>query len=188
MLRATGLTSDNMPALFEGNQVTGLLLPELAKKWGMRQVPIAAGGGDNAAGAIGVGIVNPGQGMISLGTSGVYFVVADGYFSNPDSAVHSFCHALPQTWHLMSVVLSAASCLQWYADNIVKAPIAELLEEVETAEVDVEHNCFFLPYLSGERTPHNNPQAKGAFIGLSHSTTRASMTHSIVGRGFYGIC
>ena len=180
ILHATGLTSDHMPALFEGNQVTGLLLPDLATKWGMNQVPIVAGGGDNAAGAVGVGIVNPGQGMISLGTSGVYFVVADGYFSNPGSAVHSFCHALPQTWHLMSVILSAASCLQWYADNIVKASVIELLDELQQADIDIQHNCFFLPYLSGERTPHNNPEAKGAFIGLSHSTTRAAMTHAVL--------
>ena len=180
LLFATGLSRKHMPELFEGNQVTGKLTPELARKWGMKEVPLVAGGGDNAAGAVGVGIVKPGQAMLSLGTSGVYFVVADGYFSNPESAVHSFCHALPETWHLMSVILSAASCLQWYAENIAKCEVGELLEELESAQIDIEQNCLFLPYLSGERTPHNNPEAKGAFFGLTHSTSRAAMTHAVL--------
>lgn len=105
MLSATGLTVSQMPTLYEGNEITGYLLPALAKRWGMKKVALVAGGGDNAAGAIGVGIIMPGQAMLSLGTSGVYFAVSEGYKSNPDSAVHSFCHALPNTWHLMSVTL-----------------------------------------------------------------------------------
>lgn len=179
LLEATGLTTGHMPELFEGSEVTGHLKPELADRWRMKNVPVIAGGGDNAAGAVGVGIVKPGQAMLSLGTSGVYFAVADGYFSNPASAVHSFCHALPGTWHLMSVVLSAASCLQWHAD-IQGVEVGELLEELSQANIDTKNNCYFLPYLSGERTPHNNPEAKGAFIGLTHSTTRAALTHAVL--------
>lgn len=180
LLAATGLSIAHMPELFEGNEITGNLSADLAETWGMKQVPVVAGGGDNAAGAVGVGIVKPGQAMLSLGTSGVYFAVADGYFADPESAVHSFCHALPKTWHLMSVVLSAASCLQWYAEVIAKAEVGVLLEELFDEQVDLQQGCYFLPYLSGERTPHNNPNAKGAFIGLTHSTTRAAMTHAVL--------
>ncbi|PKB89508.1 xylulokinase, partial [Ewingella americana] len=115
LLNATGLTRSQMPALFEGNQITGHLLPEIASRWNMDSVPVIAGGGDNAAGAVGVGLYKTGQAMLSLGTSGVYFAVSDGFLSNPQQAVHSFCHALPDTWHLMSVMLSAASCLDWAA-------------------------------------------------------------------------
>jgi xylulokinase len=180
LLASCGLTRSQMPALYEGSDITGHLDAKLAGKWGMNPVPIVAGAGDNAAGAIGVGIVNAGQAMLSLGTSGVYFAVGDGYFSNPESAVHSFCHALPKSWHLMSVILSAASCLQWYADSIAKADVAELLAELDSAEIDVANNCIFLPYLSGERTPHNNPNAQGAFVGITHSTDRAAMTHAVL--------
>ena len=180
LLASCGLTTEQMPELYEGSEVTGHLSASLAERWGMSQVPVVAGGGDNAAGAVGVGIVKPGQAMLSLGTSGVYFVVGDGYFSNPDSAVHSFCHALPGTWHLMSVILSAASCLQWYADNIAHAEIGTLLDELENSPVNLSNNCYFLPYLSGERTPHNNPHASGMFFGMTHSTTRAQMTHAVL--------
>ncbi|ORM56720.1 xylulokinase, partial [Mixta calida] len=115
LLEACGLTQAQMPTLFEGNQITGYLQPALAQRWGMESVPVVAGGGDNAAGAIGTGMINAGQSMLSLGTSGVYFVVSDGFLANPESAVHSFCHALPNRWHLMSVMLSAAACLDWAA-------------------------------------------------------------------------
>ncbi|VFS61703.1 Xylulose kinase [Kluyvera cryocrescens] len=115
MLSACGLTRDHMPALFEGCDITGHLLPSVASAWNLPAVPVVAGGGDNAAGAVGVGMADAGQAMLSLGTSGVYFAVSEGFLSKPDSAVHSFCHALPGRWHLMSVMLSAASCLDWAA-------------------------------------------------------------------------
>ncbi|PJG58477.1 xylulokinase, partial [Aeromonas cavernicola] len=108
LLAATDLTAAQMPALFEGNQFCAELSASQAQAWGMKRVPIVAGGGDNAAGAVGVGLHQAGQAMLSLGTSGVYFVVSDGYLAKPELAVHSFCHALPQRWHLMSVMLSAA--------------------------------------------------------------------------------
>ena len=180
MLAACGLTQQHMPKLYEGSEITGTLLPEIAQRWGMSAIPVVAGAGDNAAGAIGVGIIKPGQAMLSLGTSGVYFAVSQGFKSNPGSAVHSFCHALPNTWHLMSVMLSAASCLQWYGDHIAKRPVVELLTELHEAQIDLCCAPLFLPYLSGERTPHNNPAASGSFFGLRHSTDQATLTHSIL--------
>lgn len=180
LLCACGLSRDQMPRLYEGNQITGRLLPDLAKRWGLAEVPLIAGGGDNAAGAVGAGIVHPGQAMLSLGTSGVYFAVSDGFLANPQSAVHSFCHALPNTWHLMSVTLSAASCLQWYAEQVVKTPVATLLADLDQGPAAVEELPLFLPYLSGERTPHNNPNAKGVWFGLDYNTDQKALTYAVL--------
>ena len=167
MLAACSLTRSHMPALFEGCAITGELLPEIARRWSMPVVPVVAGGGDNAAGAVGVGMADAGQAMLSLGTSGVYFAVSDGFLSKPESAVHSFCHALPGRWHLMSVMLSAASCLDWAAKLTGLHSVQALISAAQQAD-DKAGDVWFLPYLSGERTPHNNPQAKGVFFGLTH--------------------
>lgn len=184
LLTATGLTRAHMPELFEGNEVTGSLSVELSRAWEMPCVPIVAGAGDNAAGAIGVGITQPGQAMLSLGTSGVYFAVSDGFLSNTDSALHSFCHALPKTWHTMSVILSAASCLDWVAKLTGQDDVGVMLDDVE-ANADKNSSLIFLPYLSGERTPHNDPNAKGVFFGMTHSTTKAEMALAVLeGVGF----
>ena len=184
LLAATGLNRSHMPTLFEGSQITGELLASIAQRWHMPVVPVVAGGGDNAAGAVGVGLYRSGQAMLSLGTSGVYFAVSDGFLSNPESAVHSFCHALPNTWHLMSVMLSAASCLDWVAKLTGLSSVAELLKEVESS-APTEAPLWFLPYLSGERTPHNNPEAKGAFWGLTHEHQRADLCRAVLeGVGF----
>lgn len=184
MLAACGLNHSHMPQLFEGNQITGTLLPEIAARWGMEPVPLVAGGGDNAAGAVGVGMVERGQGMLSLGTSGVYFLVSEGYLSNPQRAVHSFCHALPQRWHLMSVMLSAAACLDWAAALTGCDDVPHLLAEAERASAQATP-VWFLPYLSGERTPHNNPQAQGAFFGLTHQHGRPELARAVLeGVGF----
>lgn len=180
MLAACGLTQAKMPDLFEGSEITGHLKPELASRWGLNLVPVVAGAGDNAAGAIGLGIVNSGQAMISLGTSGVYFAAANGFHMNADSAVHSFCHALPNSWHLMSVTLSAASCLQWFADNIARKTVVELLDNMQKTEFDKTTSCLFLPYLAGERTPHNNPHAKGDFFGMTGETSQEEMTYAVL--------
>lgn len=179
MLAACGLTRQQMPALFEGNQPTGTLRPDIAAGWGMSDVQVVAGGGDNAAGAVGVGMVNVGQGMLSLGTSGVYFLVSEGFMANPASAVHSFCHALPQRWHLMSVMLSAASCLDWAAKLTGCADVPQLLAEAQQAQVTLPP-IWFLPYLSGERTPHNDPQAKGVFFGMTHQHGRAELANAVL--------
>ena len=179
LLAATGLSRCQMPTLFEGNQITGYLLPEIAKKWQMKQVPIIAGGGDNAAGAIGVGVYQPGQGMLSLGTSGVYFVVSEKFLQNSDNAVHSFCHALPQTWHLMSVILSAASCLDWVCQLTGISDVGAMFKEIEQ-QAHTDSSLLFLPYLSGERTPYNNADAKGVFWGLTHQHQRADLCRAVL--------
>ncbi|BFT31439.1 xylulokinase [Alteromonas sp. D210916BOD_24] len=181
MLMACGLNESHMPKLYEGTAITGYLFNSLAQRWGMKSVEIVAGAGDNAAGAIGCGIVEPGQAMLSLGTSGVYFAVTKDFRSKPESAVHSFCHAMPDRWHLMSVVLSAASCLQWFANNSGYPDVASLLEDVESnTREDDPDTPFFLPYLTGERTPHNNPNAKAGFFGVTASTTRAQMAQAVI--------
>lgn len=179
LLAATGLSRCQMPTLFEGNQITGYLLPEIAKKWQMKQVPIIAGGGDNAAGAIGVGVYQPGQGMLSLGTSGVYFVVSEKFLQNSDNAVHSFGHALPHTWHLMSVILSAASCLDWVCQLTGISDVGAMFKEIEQ-QAHTDSSLLFLPYLSGERTPYNNADAKGVFWGLTHQHQRADLCRAVL--------
>ncbi|ALR78580.1 xylulokinase [[Enterobacter] lignolyticus] len=184
MLAACGLSRDNMPALFEGCAITGTLLPEVAQAWQMSAVPVVAGGGDNAAGAVGVGMSDAGQAMLSLGTSGVYFAVSEGFLSRPESAVHSFCHALPGRWHLMSVMLSAASCLDWAAKLTGLGDVPALLAAAQTADSHADP-VWFLPYLSGERTPHNNPNAKGVFFGLTHQHGPAELALAVLeGVGF----
>ncbi|HFZ8994725.1 TPA: xylulokinase [Citrobacter freundii] len=179
MLAACQLTREQMPALYEGSEITGALLPEVAQAWNMPVVPVIAGGGDNAAGAVGVGMVNAGQAMLSLGTSGVYFAVSDGFLSKPESAVHSFCHALPERWHLMSVMLSAASCLDWAVKLTGMASVPELIAAAQQAD-DNADAIWFLPYLSGERTPHNNPRAKGVFFGLTHQHGPAELARAVL--------
>lgn len=177
ILALTGLSRDNMPKLYEGSNATGTLLPKVANDWGMSCVPIAAGGGDNAAGAVGSGTIKPGEGFISLGTSGVVFLADEAYRSNTDGAVHSFCHALPDLWHRMSVVLSAASAVDFVAKITRYSSEVSLYEETAKARTP-GHGPMFLPYLSGERTPHNDPTAKGAFFGMSHEDTPLSLAQS----------
>ncbi|GAA0906158.1 xylulokinase [Rothia nasimurium] len=177
MLAATGLDTSHMPQVFEGSQPAGRLRKELAGRWGMDTVPVAAGGGDNAAGAVGVGIVRHGQAMLSLGTSGVYFAVCDGFRASPENAVHSFCHALPDTWHLMSVMLNAASCLDFTARLTGQKDVPALLAEAEQRGLR-ENGPLFLPYLTGERTPHNDAHARGSFTNLGPDTDRADLANA----------
>ena len=184
MLAATGLSEEAMPRLFEGTQATGRLRPQLAADWGMRaDVVVAGGGGDNAAGAVGVGVIRRGQAFLSLGTSGVLFVASDAFSPNAAQAVHTFCHCLPRTWHHMSVILSAASCLSWITAATGAASEAALLAEIEAAEHDRPsrpNSVIFLPYLSGERTPHNDPRATGVFFGLTHVAGRADLGRAVL--------
>lgn len=178
LLNACGLDIENMPKLFEGNQITGYLRSSLAQLWRMKEVPIIAGGGDNAAGAIGIGLYQPGQAMLSLGTSGVYFVVSDKFHANPQKAVHSFCHALPNRWHLMSVILSAASAVDWATKSLGFKDVPTLFQQVEADKT--ASDAIFLPYLSGERTPHNDPYAKGVFWGLGHNDNAITMAKAVI--------
>ncbi|NUU65814.1 xylulokinase [Enterobacteriaceae bacterium BIT-l23] len=186
MLAACDMNRSQMPALFEGCDVTGYLRKAVAEAWGMGCVPVVAGGGDNAAGAVGVGMADAGQAMLSLGTSGVYFAVSDGFLSKPERAVHSFCHALPQRWHLMSVMLSAASCLDWAARLTGMENVPALLAAAQKAD-EQAGDLWFLPYLSGERTPHNNPEAKGVFFGLTHQHGPAELARAVLEGVGYGL-
>ena len=180
MLAATGLSRGHMPRLVEGSEPGGLLRSEIASEWGVPAgIPVAGGAGDNAAAAAGIGAVEPGAGFLSLGTSGVLFVSNAAYSPNPAQAVHAFCHCLPGTWHQMSVILSAAACLDWVAALTGAADVASLLEEVEAAG-DPTDDLIFLPYLSGERTPHNDPKAMGVFFGLTHDIGRAALGRAVL--------
>lgn len=188
LLEQCGLSRRNMPALVEGCDVSATLAPEIAERWGLNpSVVVAGGGGDNAVSAIGVGAVNPGDAFISLGTSGVLFVVNEAYRPAPASAVHAFCHVLPNRWHQMSVMLSAASCLQWFC-RLVGVTETALLEEVaQLGEDEKAEAPMFLPYLSGERTPHNDPNAKGIFHGLTHASNRATMGYAVLEGVSFGL-
>jgi xylulokinase len=183
LLAACGLSTAHMPRLHEGPEVTGTLLPEVARRWDLREVPLVAGASDNAAGALGVGVVNPGDAMLSLGTSGVVFVATGAFVANPLQAVHSFCHALPRRWHLMSVMLSAASCLEFTAGLLGERDMAALLAQAQRRGLR-EDTPLFLPYLNGERTPHNNPHAKAVFFGMHAGTQR----EDIVNATLEGVC
>jgi xylulokinase len=179
MLAATGLARSHMPALFEGNEIAGRLRAEVAQSWNMARVPVVAGGGDNAAGAIGVGVVRAGEALLSLGTSGVLFVASDGYRPNPEDGVHTFCHALPQRWHQMSVILSAAGSVDWGARLCGMANAGAFTELAESRNQPAASEMF-LPYLSGERTPHNDPHAKGVLFGLTHESTPAAVAQAVL--------
>ena len=172
LLAATGLTEKAMPSLVEGSEVSAYLAPEIAGAWGLtgRKIPIAGGGGDNAASAIGVGATAAGAGFVSLGTSGVIFSVTDRFVSLPERTLHAFCHALPHRWHGMAVMLSAASSLSWIAAVLGREhDIGELIAGAASfarSKSAVGSAPIFLPYLSGERTPHNDAEATGMFAGL----------------------
>ncbi|MCJ8521370.1 xylulokinase [Pseudorhizobium tarimense] len=179
LLAATDLSEDHMPTLVEGTEQGGSLRGELASQWGMGQgVVVAGGAGDNAASACGMGTVAEGNAFVSLGTSGVLFAANGSYLPKPESAVHAFCHALPNTWHQMGVILSATDALNWHS-HLTGKSAAELAAELgETLKAPT--GVTFLPYLSGERTPHNDAQIRGAFIGLGHESDRAVLTQAVI--------
>ena len=178
LLAATGLSRSHMPRLVEGSEVSGSLRGVLSSRWGLRtDVIIAGGGGDNAASAIGMGVVRGGDAFVSLGTSGVLFAASDTYQPDAASAVHTFCHALPDTWHQMGVILAATDAMSWFGRVLGSAP------EVMTAELgplQAPSNTLFLPYLGGERTPHNNSVVRASFLNLDHGTDRCAMTRAVI--------
>lgn len=179
MLDLTGLDRSHMPRLFEGSEATGTLRPVLAERWGMsRTTVVAGGGGDNAASGCGVGAVSAGTGFISIGTSGVVFVSAERYRANPEGAVHTFCHAVPGTWHQMGVALSAAGSLDWMS-GILGARAGELVGALG-AEPRGPGSVRFLPYLSGERTPHNDVGMRAAFTGLDRAHGRDDLVRAVL--------
>lgn len=178
LLRVTGLTRDHMPRLIEGSRIGGYLSEAAAQALGLNVIPVVGGAGDNAAGAIGVGVTRPGQGFISLGTSGVYFTVSEEHRAAPEHTVHAFCHCLPERWHQMSVMLSAASSLDWWA-RLQNTGVTSLLQELEDSGRQATE-VTFLPYLTGERTPHNDALASAQFFGMSARTGRPDMTLAIL--------
>ncbi|MBL0371737.1 xylulokinase [Rhizobium sp. KVB221] len=179
LLAATDLEEKQMPDLVEGTDSAGTLSHELAAKWGMgRGVVIAGGAGDNAASACGMGTVSEGAAFVSLGTSGVLFAANSSYLPNPESAVHAFCHALPNTWHQMGVILSATDALNWYS-GITGKYAADLTQELGDG-LRAPGPVSFLPYLSGERTPHNDAAIRGVFAGLGHESERAVLTQAVL--------
>jgi xylulokinase len=186
LIAASGLKLSHMPRLVEGSEVSAYLSDALTTAWGLRgqKIPIAGGGGDNAASAIGVGAVEPGEGFVSLGTSGVIFSVTDRYVSLPQRTLHAFCHALPGRWHGMSVMLAAASSLSWAAELIGRG--GEIGSAIDGAEVFARSKAavasapVFLPYLSGERTPYNDPQATGLFAGFTPAHSQDALIYAVL--------
>ena len=178
LLSACHLTRAQMPRLIEGSAASGTLRPELAARLGLPAgVIVAGGGGDNAAAGVGVGVVRAGEAFVSLGTSGVLFAANDGYQPDPATAVHTFCHALPATWHQMGVILAATDALNWYA-GLVGQTAATLTGEL--GPLQAPSKTRFLPYLGGERTPLNDAAIRGAFLGLEHSTDRSAGTRAVL--------
>ena len=180
MLTATDLNRSHMPALFEGSDITGKLLPAIATQWGLKpDVVVAGGAGDNSAGGIGVGVIGRGDASLSLGTSGVFFVANDVYAPKAAAGIHGHCHCLPGIWCELSVVLSAASCLSWVS-HAVHGEIPALLAEIEADPKFSTGSLIFLPYLSGERTPHNDPNAMGVFFGLTFEHKRHHLVQAVL--------
>ncbi|MFK3794843.1 xylulokinase [Pseudomonas sp. NPDC088444] len=190
MLQACGLTRAQMPGLLEANQLAGRLTAEAAQVLGLREaLPVAAGGGDNPVSAVGIGAVNVGDAFVTLGTSAAFVAITDHAAGNPASAVHSFCHALPARWYTMGAMLAGASCLRWVTRLLGQPDEQALLDQVR-ANVPLDQPValtqpLFLPYLAGERTPHNDPLLRGGFMNLGHDCTPAMLGYAVLeGVGF----
>lgn len=179
LLDVSGLTREQMPSLVEGNAPSGSLRESVARRFGLADgIVVAGGAGDNAASACGMGTVAPGSAFLSLGTSGVLFASNDAYRPNAESAIHTFCHALPGTWHQMGVILAATDSLNWLASLTGRTP-AELTAPLEGTRA-VPSEVMFLPYLGGERTPINDAAARGVFTGLGHATDITTLTQAVL--------
>jgi xylulokinase len=178
-LAATGLTREHMPRLVEGCAPAARLRAELARRWGMTRQPVIAGGaGDNPAGAVGIGAVQPGTAFVTLGTSGALLAPTATIAANPDRAVHTFCHAIPGMWIQAGAILSAASCLAWAA-RLFGVTEAELLAPLGSRP-QAPSPVSFLPYLAGERTPHDDPAVRGMLDGLSHGADRTAIVQAVL--------
>jgi xylulokinase len=189
LLALTRLTESHMPRLVEGSAASGYLTAQAAETLGLQSgIVVAGGAGDNASSAVGMGAVNAGQGFLSLGTSGVLFVVTPTYQPNAASATHAFCHAVPDRWHQMSVMLSAASCLQWVTKLLGAS--SEAILEAQASGLSAAQRArapLFLPYLSGERTPHNDAVTRGSFHELSNDTDAASLAYAVIEGVSFGL-
>ena len=175
-----------LPQCFEGTQPSGELTPEAAGALGLTPgIIVAAGAGDAAAGAMGGGAIEDGDAFISLGTSGQLFVCSDRYQPNPESVVHAFAHCVPERWSTIAAMLNGASPMQWFA-SIANADIDVLLAEAQA--LGEKRAPFFLPYLTGERTPHNNADIRGGFYGMETATDRGAMMRAVVDAIAYSFC
>jgi xylulokinase len=187
MLEICGISEDKLPKLFESYETVGTILPAVAKELGLPEtVKIVAGAGDNAAAAVGTGTVGDGMCNISLGTSGTVFISSKKFGENDNNAIHNFDHA-DGSYHLMGCMLSAASCNKWFMDEIIKTKDYAGEQKCITEDMLGNNRVFFLPYLMGERSPHNNPDARGAFIGMSMDTTREDMTLAVLEGVAFGL-
>jgi xylulokinase len=188
VLSALDIPRGWMPPLYEGPQIAGRLTPAAAAATGLLAgTPVMAGGGDQAAGAVGMGVVTPGIIGLTVGTSGVVFATTPSALIEPEGRLHAFCHAVPGMWHFMGVMLSAAGSLQWYRDTLAPGvSFDDLVKEAESVPAGSE-GLQFLPYLSGERTPHPDPLARGAFIGLTVRHGRGHLTRAVLEGVAYGL-
>lgn len=182
MLEALNLPRSWWPEAHESPTVTAHVSAEAAQQTGLSEgTPIVAGAGDQAASAVGMGLVAPGVAGVTLGTSGVVFAASDTWRTTPDGSLHAFCHAVPNTWHVMGVMLAAAGSYQWFNDAIapdLSTPAA--LDQLAAATPLGAEGLFFLPYLSGERTPHPDPNARGCFIGLTTRHHRGHLARAVL--------
>lgn len=178
LLEKSGMRKDQMPRLVEGTEVSGMLRAELASRWGITNaVKVVGGGGDNSASACGVGCFDEGDGFVSLGTSGVLLSAKAGFSPSPETAVHTFCHSVPDTWYQMGVILSATDSLNWLARQTGSKPAA--LSALLGESIGGPGHIRFLPYLSGERTPHNDAEIRGAFAGIGIGDGRKELTQAV---------
>ncbi len=188
VLDALHIPKEWLPTLYEGPAVTGVVSEQAAKITGLKAgTPVVGGGGDQAAQATGVGAVEPGIIALTVGTSGVVFAPLANYAYEPEGRLHAFCHSVPGQWHFMGVMLSAAGSLQWYRDTLApQEDFGHLTDEAQVIKPGCE-GLLFLPYLTGERTPHPDPLARGAFVGLTVRHTRAHMTRSVLEGVAFGL-
>ncbi len=185
MLEICGITEEQLPKLYESYEAVGTVKPEIAAKLGLSDnVKVAAGAGDNAAAAVGTGTVGDGMCNISLGTSGTIFITSEKFGVDKFNALHSFDHA-DGAYHLMGCMLSAASCNKWWEEGII-GTTDFAAEQAQITKLG-ENHVYFLPYLMGERSPHNNPLARGTFIGMTMDTTRADMTQAVLEGVAFGL-
>ena len=185
MLKICGITKEQLPKLYESYEVVGNLKPEIAKELGLSaDVKVIAGAGDNAAAAVGTGTVGDGMCNISLGTSGTIFISSKTFGVDQNNALHSFAHA-DGHYHLMGCMLSAASCNKWWNEEILKTK--DFAAEQANITKLGENQVFYLPYLMGERSPHNNPDARAMFIGMSLDTAREDMTQAVLEGVTFGL-
>jgi xylulokinase len=188
VVEALEIDRDRLPPTFEGTAVTGQITPQAAEATGLRAgTPVVGGGGDQAAAAVGTGAVVEGVVSLSLGTSGVVFAAANRPIIDPEGRLHAFCHALPGKWHLMGVMLSAGGSLRWFRDVLAPGSDFDALVEAAAGAPPGSDGLLFLPYLTGERTPHPDPRARGAFVGLTVRHTRAHLTRAVLEGVAFGL-